>query len=101
MASFPHPPQFGDNYDMVESAVAGFTAQCHFQLIQDPSNWEKDHNGNLLDLKAEIAEVCSVTCLRHGRCVRGQCVCDASYTGSECQLHQGQPPTIQRVRGFV
>ena len=85
---------------MLDGNVAAFTSECQFQLTQDVNNYDTDHHGNLI-LRDDVKQVCSSTCLRHGRCVLGQCVCESGYKGDNCQLRVGQAPHLLRVRKYV
>ncbi|XP_076454152.1 von Willebrand factor D and EGF domain-containing protein-like [Babylonia areolata] len=89
---------YGDGYDMVDASASAFTAHCQFEVRQDPRNYDVSPDGTLV-IKAQFADVCSANCLRHGRCVKGTCVCEPGFTGDNCQLVAGQKPVLERVRG--
>ena len=93
--------QYGDTFDMVESAMASFLTECQVTLSKDPANYVTDAHGKSV-LKPEISDdVCSVFCHRHGHCVRGKCICDAGYAGDNCHLVAGQGPQLDRIRRFL
>ncbi|KAK7485460.1 hypothetical protein BaRGS_00023270 [Batillaria attramentaria] len=90
---------FGDSYDSLESLVDSFTSDCQAELAKDPDNYVTNAEGETV-MKPEIStDVCSTTCLQHGRCQRGLCLCSAGYTGDTCQLVAGQGPQLLRIRG--
>ncbi|KAK7484265.1 hypothetical protein BaRGS_00024514, partial [Batillaria attramentaria] len=90
---------YTDSLDFVESAVSSFTTQCQMELSNDPNNYVTSPDGKNV-LKPEISsEVCSIVCLRHGHCERGNCVCEAGYTGANCQLEANKGPQLNRIRG--
>ncbi|XP_076435756.1 von Willebrand factor D and EGF domain-containing protein-like [Babylonia areolata] len=74
-----------------------WTSCCQFELMQDSSSYVTDSQGKMV-LREQVTEVCGVGCLRHGRCVRGQCVCEAGFTGVNCQLVSGRGPQLSRIR---
>ncbi|KAL8616190.1 hypothetical protein ACOMHN_058307 [Nucella lapillus] len=106
--SFPHLSDLtiddyvldiSDSYNFLEAAVSAFQAECQMTLAENPANYVTDSEGKNV-LKPQISsDVCSVFCLRHGRCVRGKCVCFPGYTGDNCDLLAGKGLQLLQIRG--
>ncbi|PVD18852.1 hypothetical protein C0Q70_21409 [Pomacea canaliculata] len=78
--------------------LSSFTTECQMELSRDPNNYVTSPDGKLM-MKPEIStDICSAICLRHGRCNRGQCICDTGYEGDNCHLLAGVGPQLARVR---
>lgn len=93
--------QFADGYTFLEGILSSFTTECQMELSRDPNNYVTSPDGKLM-MKPEIStDICSVICLRHGRCNKGQCICDNGYEGDNCHLLAGVGPQLARIRGCV
>ncbi|XP_025079838.1 von Willebrand factor D and EGF domain-containing protein-like [Pomacea canaliculata] len=89
---------FTDGYTFLEGILSSFTTECQMELSRDPNNYVTSPDGKLM-MKPEIStDICSAICLRHGRCNRGQCICDTGYEGDNCHLLAGVGPQLARVR---
>ncbi|XP_076454436.1 von Willebrand factor D and EGF domain-containing protein-like [Babylonia areolata] len=85
---------------LLQDCVLDVQTECQITLAENPANYVTDTNGRNVLRPEYSSDVCSVFCARHGRCVRGKCVCHSGYMGDNCDLLEGRGPQLIRVRGF-
>lgn len=95
--------QITDSEKSVETYVSAYMTDCQVNVATDPESYVENENGETV-LKPEIAavdEVCSLECLKNGHCQQGICICNSSFTGSNCQLRKDVGPQLHQIYGSV
>jgi len=88
---------FSGTLDFLDSVTSQFTSECMTSLASDPNSFISSVGGRSI-MKPQYA-VCHDGCMEHGKCVSGQCVCEAGWSGKQCHIKAGQGVSVDSVRG--
>ncbi|XP_012939043.1 uncharacterized protein LOC101859790 [Aplysia californica] len=79
------------DHEFAKTALAALNNLCRDKIRRNPKNYKPNKDGVLEILPEVSTEICSQTCIEHGHCEKGKCVCDPGYRGIHCSKPEFLP----------
>merc|ERR1711963_144963 len=73
-----------DDPEFARTALMTLDLLCKEEIRRDPSNYRETKDGNLEIIPELSTELCDQVCYEHGQCVKGKCLCNQGYQGTQC-----------------